>query len=193
MNPPHSRPWTVAAGPAYGAVMHTDPALNAIDQREAQERGQRMRSAAKWIGVLAILFAVSGALMFVLQQMQTEQALKNLAPFADSDVMQPIEGETYTAGQLREMVKREPYQVLVVNLVIAAIMGGLWYWGRRAPLPAIATAIALFIVVHVVSGIIDPSSIPKGILIKVIALVILGKGLKAALEARAAMQRPAAG
>jgi hypothetical protein len=39
---------------------------------------------------------------------------------------------------------------------------------------------------------VDPSTITKGMLIKVFAIIALSKGLKAALEARAVMRRPAA-
>ena len=107
-------------------------------------------------------------------------------------MLQPIDGKKYTAGELRAKVKREPVQVLVVNLVLAGLMGVLWIWGRRAPLPAIACAFAMFVVVYVVSGVLEPSSIPKGILVKILSLAVLAKGLKAALAARAAIRRPAA-
>jgi len=159
---------------------------------EAQERGKKVREGAKWIGALAILFALSGVLMFFLQQAEATKALEHLAQFQDDDVLQPIEGKVYTAGELRAAVEREPYQILFINLIVAGLMTALWVWAKRAPLPAIACAFALFLVVHIGSAMVDPSSIPKGMIIKIIAIVALGKGLKAALEARAMMRRPAA-
>jgi hypothetical protein len=159
---------------------------------EAAARGKKVREGAKWIGALAVLFALSGVLMFFVQRMQTEAALDNLQQFQDDEVLQPIDGKTYIAGELRTMVEREPYQILIINLVVAGLMTALWVWAKRAPLPAIACAFALFLVVHVGSALVDPSSLPKGMIIKVLALVALGKGLKAALEARAMMRRPAA-
>jgi len=156
------------------------------------DRGRRVRQGSKWVGVLAILFLVSGPIMFGMQMVAADKALEHLQQFGDDEQLEPIGGKTYTAGELRKEVRREPYQILIVNLVLAAIMGGLWVWARRAPLPAIACALALFVVVQLVSAVVDPSSIVKGILIKLIALAALGKGLKAALDARAAMQRPTA-
>ena len=159
----------------------------------AHERGRRVREGSKWIGALAILFAVSGPILFAMSQTQADQALAHLKDFNDDEQLQPIDGKTYTAGELRAAVAREPYQVLVTSLVVAGLMGVLWFWARRAPLPAIACALALFVVVQVVSAVLDPSSIYKGIIVKLLALAALGKGLKAALAARAAMQRqPAA-
>jgi hypothetical protein len=157
---------------------------------QAYERGKKVREAAKWIGVLAVLFAVSGVIMFFVQQSQSSVALAKLGAFQDDEVLEPIDGETYTAGQLRAMVEREPYQTLILNLIVAVLMCGLWFWAKRAPLPAIACAFALFIVVHVGSALVDPSNIAKGLIIKVIAVGVLAKGLKAALAARAVMGRP---
>lgn len=157
---------------------------------QAHERGKQVRAGAKWVGVLAILFAVSAPIMFAMQEATTtNEAMTNLAKFQDDDVLQPINGKVYTAGELRRLVEREPYQVLVVNGILAVLMGVLWLWARRAPLPAIACALALYLVVQVVSAILDPSSIVKGIIIKLFAFGALYKGFKAALDARAAIQQ----
>jgi hypothetical protein len=156
---------------------------------QAHERGKRVREGAKWVGLLAILFAVSGPIMFAMTEMDSAKALANLAPFQDNEELRPIDGKVYTAGQLRRSVQREPSQVLLVNAVLAVLLGGLWLWARRAPLPAIACALALYVVVQVVSVVLDPSSIAKGIVIKVLALVALYSGFKAALAARATLQQ----
>jgi hypothetical protein len=156
---------------------------------QAHERGKKVRTGAKWVGVLAILFAVSAPIMFAMQESTTSQAMTNLAQFQDDEVLQPINGKVYTAGELRRAVEREPYQTLVMNGILAVLMGVLWLWARRAPLPAIACALALYLVVQVVSAVLDPSSIVKGIIIKLVAFGALYKGLKAALDARAAIQQ----
>jgi len=160
---------------------------------QAHERGKRVREGAKWVGALAILFAVSGLMLFANAQLDSEKALANLAPFQDDEQLQPINGKNYTAGELRQAVKREPYQVLVTCVILSVLMGVLWLWARRAPLPAIACALALFVVVQVVSAVLDPSSIYKGIIVKLLAVGALYKGFKAALAARAEAlaQRPA--
>jgi hypothetical protein len=162
------------------------------DDFQAHERGKRVRQGSKWVGALAILFAVSAPVVFAMQKTQADKALANLSQFEDDEQLEPINGKSYTAGELRREVLREPNQLLIGNLILAGLMGVLWIWARRSPLPAIACALALFVVVQVVSGVLDPSTIYKGIIIKVFALAALGKGLKAALAARAAMHRPAA-
>jgi hypothetical protein len=158
----------------------------------AHERGKRVRQGAKWVGALAILFAISAPILFAMQKGEVDKAIANLSQFEDDEELEPIDGKSYTAGELRQRVLAEPYQTLIGNLILAALMAVLWIWARRSPLPAIACALALFVVVHLVSAVVDPSTILKGIIIKVLALAALGKGLKAAVAARAAMQRPAA-
>jgi hypothetical protein len=155
----------------------------------AHDRGTEMRSASKWIGALAIIFAISAGFTYFMTAAQADKALAHLASFDADEPLQPIDGRNYTAGELREKVKNEPIQILVVNLVVAGLMGGLWLWARRAPLPAICCAFALFVVIYVVSAVLDPSSLWKGILLKVVSIVVLYKGLRAALAARVAMRR----
>jgi hypothetical protein len=128
--------------------------------------------------------------MFFVQQGQAEQALARLRDFADDDALQPIDGKSYSAGELRRAIEREPYLTLIAQLILAGLMAGLWLWARRAPLPAIGCALALFIVVQVGSALIDPTSLFKGLIVKIVALAALGAGLKASLAARALMSRP---
>ena len=158
---------------------------------KSHEWGKQVRAGSNWIGALAILFVVSGPIMFAMQKMEADKALVNLAGLDEDEELVPIDGKTYTAGELRRAVEREPMQVLIVNVILGALMAVLWLWARRAPLPAIACALALYVVVHVVSAVVEPASILQGLLIKILALAALGKGLKAALAARAAMRRPA--
>jgi hypothetical protein len=158
----------------------------------AYGRGKNVRGASKWIGVLALLFAVSAPLMFAMQAMETDKAIEHLKQFEDDDVLKPIGGKTYTAGELRRKVKSEPVRALVGGLILAGLMAVLWVWSRRAPLPAIGCALALFVVVQVASFMVDPTSIAKGIIVKILAVGALGRGLRAALAARADMRRPTA-
>ena len=103
------------------------------DEMRAHQRGKLMREASKWIGALSLLFLVSGGIMFFIQSGESAKALGNLSQFDADQELDPIDGKTYTAGQLRAMVEREPYQVLGVNVLVAALMGVLWFWARRAP------------------------------------------------------------
>jgi hypothetical protein len=150
------------------------------------ERGRRMRKASNWIGILAVLLAISAVFTFFSEAGHSAAAQRQLAAFADD---QPIDGTAYTAGQQRARLAREPYLVLGFGLMVAVVMGLFWWWARRAPLPAIGSAIALLVVIQVVSAVIDPKTLLTGIIVKIFAFVALGSGLKAALAGRAEARR----
>jgi hypothetical protein len=156
------------------------------------ERGRRVRKASKWVGILAILFAVSAPILYEQEQTKTASTLAALNGIEDGQVLRPIGGRIYTAGELRQRLESLPRRVLAADLILAGLMAGLWVWARRSPLPAIACALAMFVVVQVVGGIYSPASIFEGLLVKIFALVALIKGLRSALEARAALRTPPA-
>lgn len=74
--------------------------------------------------------------------------------------------------------------VLVLNWFLASIMLGLWFWAKKAPLPAIIVAAGVYGVVIVINTIVDPKSISQGIAIKVMTIMFFFNGIKSALEAK---------
>jgi hypothetical protein len=155
---------------------------------QAYQRGRRMRNGATWIGVLAILFAIWAPIVYALGASKVAGGLARLEAFSDDETLAPIDGVTYTAGELRAQLQRAPWRAAGLNVALAVLMGGLWLWGRRAPLSAICCALALYVVVQVANALLDPTTIVQGLLIKILALAALWKGLRAALVARAVMR-----
>lgn len=157
---------------------------------EMFERNQQLSStaakvgkASRMIGLLAVLFALSGTIMWLLTRDQARIALMRLSSLA-ADERVTVEGKEYTVAALRRQLEGEPTQVLVVNLVLAAIMLALYVWSRRSPLPAIATALAVFIGVNFISFLVEPVSLFQGIIVKALAIAALTVGLRHALAAR---------
>jgi hypothetical protein len=62
----------------------------------------------------------------------------------------------------------------------------LAWWSKRKPLPAILVAAAVFAAVQVLNAMIDPKTLVQGILIKIFIVAVLIKGIKGALDMRAA-------
>jgi len=142
-----------------------------------------VQGATSAIWFLAVMFALFGVVMFFLMRDTTQTALANLAQFPDNEVLQPIDGVTYTAGELRKQVIWEHRGVLVVNLILAVIMVVLAWWSKRRALPAILIATAVFVVVQVTGAIMDPATLTQGVVVKIIVIVVLIKGIKGALSA----------
>ena len=78
----------------------------------------------------------------------------------------------------------EAMPIMIVAIVIAAIFFGLGMWTKSKPYTAILTGLILFIALHILEAVVDPASIVRGIILKVLVIVYLGKSLKDAREAQ---------
>lgn len=74
--------------------------------------------------------------------------------------------------------------LLATNFALFAIHIGLWFWAKTAPFAAAVVALALFLTVHLVNAIIEPASLVRGILIKILFLIALAQAISAGLEVR---------
>lgn len=144
-----------------------------------------VQGATKAIYALAILYALFGVVLYVLMRDTALEALDKLAAFDDADVLDPIDGVTYTAGELRRQVIWEHRGILVQNLILSGLMLALAWWSRRKPLAAILIATAIFVALQVVNAIIAPQTLAQGVIVKVIIMVVLARGIKGALDMRA--------
>lgn len=66
---------------------------------------------------------------------------------------------------------------LVYVLFVAAIFFGLHLWARRNPVPAAWTGLLLFVGFHLLDAIVEPSSILRGIVMKVIIVSLLVRAI----------------
>ena len=144
---------------------------------------QSVQGATSAIWFLAGVFAVFGVVMFFLSSGATQTALENLAPFGDHEVLEPIDGVTYTAGELRKQINWEHRGLLIVNLMLAAIMVVLAWWSKRRALPAILIATAVYVVIQVTGAIMDPRTLMQGLIVKIFVVAALAKGIKGAISA----------
>jgi hypothetical protein len=148
---------------------------------------KNVKAATSAITILAVLFVIFGALMFLATKGQADAVLAKLHGMdPGATFTNHAEGRTYTVGELRKQLAWAPWGILIVNLILAAVMGALSLWARRSPLPAVIIATATYIVVVVANGVMDPSTIAQGWIMKIIIIGFLIKGIKAALALRTA-------
>ena len=62
---------------------------------------------------------------------------------------------------------------------IGVVFFGLYLWARRAPFPAAIVGLVLFLSIHLLDAVADPRAIARGILVKVIIVVVLVKAIQA--------------
>jgi hypothetical protein len=154
---------------------------------EDHELQKNVKSATGAIKVLAVLFVIAGIAFFFISKSGADAALLTLEGMDPASTYPtPIDGRSYTVGELRKQIAWEPWSLLIINLIVAAIMLALSFWARRAPLPAVLIATATYVVVIVGSAIADPATLAQGWIVKLIIIVFLVKGIKAALALRSA-------
>lgn len=160
---------------------------NAMPTAEDHANKKLVKDATGAIKVLAALFLIFGILMFFVVKGQADSVLVKMEGMEPGAAFPTkIEGQTYTVGEMRKQLAWEPWGILIVNLIVAAIMIGLVFWSKRSPLPAVMVAAATYIVVVVVGAIVDPATLMQGWIVKIIIIAYLLKGIKAALALRSA-------
>ena len=178
-------PVGVPADPA--AAMAPPPAPSyqpAVGARYVQDHRQgKVAKASKMLLVLSILFVIGGTIFGLMNRSEAEKARAQIAQLDPSQTL-TVEGKTYTIPELQKEIDREVMMVFVINYFLAVVMFGLFLWSRKAALPAMVTGLCVYLAVIVLSAAIEPKSLMQGILIKIIAIVVLVSGIKAALQER---------
>lgn len=68
---------------------------------------------------------------------------------------------------------------------IAVVFFGLAWWCKKNPFAASIVGLVVFVTVHLADAIVDPSAIVRGIIVKVIVIVVLVRAIGAGLKYRA--------
>jgi len=77
-----------------------------------------------------------------------------------------------------------PPAVFIAVFSIAAIFFGLYLWARRNPLPAAICGLVVFVTVHLLDALADPTAIVRGIFIKIIIILVLARAISAGARYR---------
>ena len=78
----------------------------------------------------------------------------------------------------------EKASVLITNLVLSAIYVGLGLLSRKKPKAALIAGFSIFILTTLLNVLIEPMSLAKGIIVKIVIVVALIKGIRAVTEAQ---------
>ncbi len=78
--------------------------------------------------------------------------------------------------------------VLITVYGIAILFFCLYLWARKNPLPAAIVGLVLFVTVHLLDAVADPTAIVRGIVLKIIVVVVLIKAIQAGAKHRQIMK-----
>jgi hypothetical protein len=75
-----------------------------------------------------------------------------------------------------------PPVLLITLFGIALIFFGLYAWARHHPLPAAIVGLTLFVTLHLIDAIADPSQLGRGIIMKIIIVAMLIQAIQAGIK-----------
>ncbi|WP_152558158.1 zinc ribbon domain-containing protein [Altibacter lentus] len=78
----------------------------------------------------------------------------------------------------------EDSATLIATGILAVIYLALGYWSQKRPLIALVLGLLVFLTIVVIDAILDPSTIYKGIIIKILVIGYLAKGINSAMQLR---------
>lgn len=149
----------------------------------AAARARQTRNAGRWVLAIAILQLAFGLILGFTHAKEADRALQELAN-GPADAIYEYEGQQYTAEERRAAIEKEKVQFFVLPIGLGVVFVALYVWSRKSPVPAIGSALGLFVTVHALEAVIDPATLMRGIIFKVFCVAGLAKGLKSALEER---------
>ncbi|HEX7897505.1 MAG TPA: zinc ribbon domain-containing protein [Planctomycetota bacterium] len=163
------------------------PSAAAAYQRRGEE--STVRTGRGWILAVSILTLLWSFVQFGIgksevekQIANAERQLENVDPEARDEHFKKTIGMTWD-----EAIAHDRGQVtllFVINLALAGLYFGLWWWASRNAFTAALIALILFISVALISAIVDPKTIVQGILVKVLFIAALSKAVSAAYAQR---------
>ena len=103
-------------------------------------------------------------------------------------ILQTI-GSIVMYTQLKEVLDHpevggEAKLIMAIVGVLAVCFWGLWWWSRTNPFVAGIVGLVLYATLHIAAAIVEPASLFRGVIIKVIIIVVLVKAVMAGAEYR---------
>ncbi len=161
----------------------TEPPVNKVLSTD------RIGKARKWLFAVAILTLLTGLFYYFTQKeavekqiTAAEQQTAQMDPGERDQQMQQNIGMTFAEAVAHD--RGRVNLMLAINIAMAAIYLGLWWWAKRNPLPAALIALLLFITVTVINAVMEPTSMYQGVIVKVFFVVALARAIGAAKEER---------
>jgi hypothetical protein len=154
------------------------------------ERDVRIGRARKWLMAISIITLVSGFIFYAIGKDQVEKQIRDTEiqiAHLDSETRDALVKENTGMATWDDVKAHDRGQVnllLFVNIGLAIVYLGLWFWAKRNALAATVTALLLFITVIFVNAAYEPKTLGQGIIVKIFFIAALAKAISAAQEER---------
>jgi hypothetical protein len=176
----------IASG-ALGAASATRPSPISIGAR-ITDTGH-LGKARTWLLAISVITLISGLVFFAIQKPEVEKQIREaevatagIDPVERDRLMRKEVGMSFSEAMAHD--RGQVTLLLAINVSLAVIYFGLWFWAKKNPYMAALIALMLFLAVIVVSAVFDPKTIAQGVIVKVLFLLALTRAVKAGNEER---------
>jgi hypothetical protein len=160
--------------------------LGSLSQSARRKHLGQARGVLIAVGVLTLL--VNGIFFFLAEGMVHDQIQKQVRAAGPQMAFDQAK-----LRELEESAVRETKLVSGATMALGAVFIVLGLAVKQYPVPATALGLILYIGAAVIFGLMDPTTLYQGIIIKVIFVVALVKALQAAIAYQKESQAAAAG
>jgi hypothetical protein len=174
---------TCGAGIGGGTSLETTPGRVDLDAVT------KISKARKWLLAVSILTLLTGFVFYAIQRSDVEKQIREAtAQLASVD---PATRDATLKEQIgmtwAQAVRHDRNQVkllLGVNIGLAVLYLGLFFWARRNALAATVTALILFVTVIAINAVLEPATLAQGLVVKALFIAALAAAISAAQRER---------
>lgn len=155
--------------------------------QDKQQSLKKIGTGRGWILAVSILTLIGGGAMYAVGRAAAEKEIAkaeaNMAHLTpeerDAAIKESIgmtwaEAVAHDRGQLNVL--------LVVNLILAVVYLGLWWWARSNPFAAALVALFIFLTTQGIGAVIEPKTLVQGVLMKILIIAGLGSAVSGAYK-----------
>lgn len=150
---------------------------------------EHLGTARKWLLAISIITLISGIVFYAINKSEIEKQIRDAEVQMSSFTPEERDARFKEAVGMTwdEAVASDRGSVnllLAVNVALAVIYFGLWFWAKKNAYAASLVALLLFITVIVISAVWDPKTLAQGVLVKILFTAALVKAVTAGREER---------
>ncbi len=165
-------------------------------KRERQENQQKVNRGRRWMLIVAVLTLFAALYSYFSGMSEVDKEIRESeASFVGMTAAERNAEIKATSGMTwPELIEKARGLVRLQAGILGALgtaFFGLWWWAQSNPFAAALTALLMYLTSQVIGAMVEPESLLKGILIKIIIVVALFSAVSAGHRERAYSRRRA--
>jgi hypothetical protein len=171
--------------------------IRAVHQsKERQANLQSVNRGRRWMLIIAVFILFWAAFSYFSGMSEVDKTAREAVTAFEG--MTPAERDVKLKQDVgmtwQELVDHDRGMVTFQAAVfgtLGAIFLGLWWWAQSNPFAATLTALLLYITFMLVNAMVDPASLLRGIIVKIVVVAALFSAVSAGYRERARRRRVA--